>query len=65
MLSTTDKINAIDSFKTAYFKEVLKNIPIPEDGVPEKFEIDRWVLSDICSVLNDYQRELINHASDQ
>jgi hypothetical protein len=65
MLSVREKIKAIDSLNAAYLEQGTKCIPILKDGFPEKLEIDRWLLSDICRVLIDHRKELIKNASNQ
>lgn len=54
------KIFLIHTFRDAIFANTQKII-VPDYQIPDTFEIDRFLLKDICHLLNQYESEIINN----
>lgn len=60
-MTNNEKICLIHSFRNMVIENSGKLI-VPEYKIPDSFEIDLFVLKDICHLLNQYEREIFNNA---
>ena len=59
-MTKDQKICLIDTFRETLFEQNLQ-VTAQDYAIPDSFEIDRFLLKDICHLLNHYQKEIINN----
>lgn len=59
-MTKDQRLCLIDNFKDALFEKNLQ-VTAQDYAIPDSFEIDRFLLKDICHLLNQYQKEIIKN----
>jgi len=64
-MTKTQKLCLIDTFSKTLFDKNYDTLDdfISNNQITDTFEIDRFLLKDICHLLNQYKKEIINNAN--
>lgn len=61
-MTKTEKLCLIDTFSETLFEKNRQSF-FSNHRCPDAFEIDRFLLKDICHLLNQYRKEIITNAN--
>jgi hypothetical protein len=59
-MTKDQRLRLIDTFRETIF-DGNREAVVSHYIMPDSFEIDRFILKDICHLLNQYEREIINN----
>ena len=64
-MTKTQKLCLIDTFRQTLFDKHQDTVPdfLLNNQLTDTFEIDRFLLKDICHLLNQYRKEIITNAN--
>jgi hypothetical protein len=64
-MTKTQKLCLIDTFRETLFDKNYDTLDdfLSNNQITDTFEIDRFLLKDICHLLNQYKKEIITNAN--
>jgi hypothetical protein len=64
-MTNTEKLCLIDTFRETLFDKNYETLDdfLSNNQTTDAFEIDRFLLKDICHLLNQYKKEIITNAN--